>query len=275
MNQPTTPAGSRPLPDSPALAAVLSYCVPGLGQIYQGGVRRDRQRLFKGVFFLVTLLGMFFFGMWLSEWKNVYLPRTTKEVRFLNRRLPGIAGAIWTRLHFAAQFWIGMAAWPAIVQYYHYSPYYADDQKHQYAITERALQGLRDEGVPPEVVDRLEKMKGQPARSQDEFLAAVRQHLDDGDVRQYEDKLLYNADGGHPVLGHFQRQTPEEHDRANALQMRPDMGRKWDIAWVYTVLAGLLNILVIYDAYAGPVLVRQEPARQEPEPAPPPQGGTS
>jgi hypothetical protein len=27
-----------------------------------------------------------------------------------------------------------------------------------------------------------------------------------------------------------------------------------DLGWVYTVIAGMLNILVIYDAYAGPLV---------------------
>jgi hypothetical protein len=31
-------------------------------------------------------------------------------------------------------------------------------------------------------------------------------------------------------------------------------GHTVDVAWVYTVVAGVLNILVIYDAFAGPAL---------------------
>jgi hypothetical protein len=31
------------------------------------------------------------------------------------------------------------------------------------------------------------------------------------------------------------------------------MGRLWDAYWIYTVIAGALNIMVIYDAAAGPV----------------------
>ena len=49
-----------------ALGALLSYLVPGLGQIYQG-------RVAKGVLFLVCLYGLFFYGMYLGSWNNVYL----------------------------------------------------------------------------------------------------------------------------------------------------------------------------------------------------------
>src|SRR5437870_13126892 len=49
------------------LAGVLSYLIPGLGQVYQG-------RVSKGVFFMAVLLGLFFAGQALGDWRNVYLP---------------------------------------------------------------------------------------------------------------------------------------------------------------------------------------------------------
>jgi len=36
----------------------------------------------------------------------------------------------------------------------------------------------------------------------------------------------------------------------NELQTNGD--KTWDLGWVFTVVAGVLNILVIYDAFAGP-----------------------
>lgn len=39
----------------------------------------------------------------------------------------------------------------------------------------------------------------------------------------------------------------------NRIQKLEGMGRLWDIYWIYTVIAGALNLVVIYDAYAGPV----------------------
>ena len=50
-----------------AIAGALSYLIPGLGQIYQG-------RVVKGVVFFVSLYALFFYGMSLGKWKNVYLP---------------------------------------------------------------------------------------------------------------------------------------------------------------------------------------------------------
>src|SRR5438132_6988094 len=91
------------------VAALLSYLVPGLGQIVQG-------RIAKGVLFLVCLYGLFFYGMYLGNWRNVYIPESPAP------RDGGASGAgrlldsITDRARFAGQFWIGAAAWPAVAQ---------------------------------------------------------------------------------------------------------------------------------------------------------------
>lgn len=166
-------------------AALMSYLVPGLGQIYQG-------RVGKGVLFLVCLLGLFFYGMWLGEFKNVYLPRLPDKeieknavVTQPDNGVLRLLGNLENRLHFAGQFWIGMASWPAVIQYASY-----------------------DEAQPR-----------------------------------------------HKILGVWQRAPkPEE---LNTLQRNGD--KHWDLGWVYTVIAGALNILVIYDALAGPAVRDPEP----------------
>ena len=55
----------------------------------------------------------------------------------------------------------------------------------------------------------------------------------------------------------------EEED--NRIQTSTEMGRLWDIYWVYTVIAGTLNLLVIYDAYAGPVKFKIAQPMKKPE----------
>jgi TM2 domain-containing membrane protein YozV len=159
-------------------AALLSYLVPGLGQIYQG-------RVSKGILFLVSLHVLFFYGMWLGQFRNVYLPHT--DTRHNVVFTSTILADVENRLQFAGQFFIGVAAWPALIQY-------ASDPN-------------------------LEK---------------------------------------HPLLGTWQRAP--RHDELNALQRNGD--KRWDLGWVYTVIAGVLNILVIYDALAGPA-VREAPDEME------------
>src|SRR3954447_2912153 len=90
------------------VAAVLSYLIPGLGQLTQGRVR-------KGLLFLVCLYALFFYGMYLGKFQNVYLPDNhPAEAGTVNR----LASDVYTRFQFVGQFPMGMAAWPAAYQYY-------------------------------------------------------------------------------------------------------------------------------------------------------------
>jgi hypothetical protein len=205
----TTEPAAPPPPLPPVtldpLAALLSYLVPGLGQIYQG-------RVGKGLLFFGGLYALFFYGMWMGQWKNVWLPDATAlpEVSIAGKQLGGPAKALKYRLEFLGQFWIGAAAWPAV---------------HQYA----TYDSTKDKGS---------------------------------------------------LFGKFMR-APSESE-LNDLQRNGD--KRWDLGWVYTVIAGVLNLLVIYDAFAGPMF-REPPsdwianappaevapaAPPAPEPAPPP-----
>lgn len=177
-----TAADAAPLP--PALfdpvAALLSYLIPGLGQVYQG-------RVGKGLLFFFGLYGLFFYGLAMGQWRNVWLPdaRDLPDVEVAGQRLGGVVKALAYRPQFLGQFWIGSAAWPACVQY----AYFDKDQK------------------------------------------------------------------AGPVFGAFERAPSEEV--LNDLQRNGD--KRWDLGWVYTVIAGVLNLLVIYDALAGPMF--REPVR--------------
>ncbi len=150
------------------LAGLLSYLVPGLGQICQG-------RIGKGLLFMVILLGMFMFGQAMGNWQNVYMSRPDP--------VQGRADAfsLPARYQFAGQFWVGVAAWPAIAQY-------------------------MDWPIP---------LEGEFWKT---FQRAPRDFVDFDQIND----------------------TIKRSDKT------PDLG------WVYTVIAGMLNVLVIYDAVAGP-----------------------
>jgi hypothetical protein len=174
---------------SDPIAAMLSYLIPGLGQIYQG-------RIAKGILFFVCIYTLFFVGSSMGSGSvhlkrgdesetytvssNVYLPDTADQNNPFN--LPRLAANLYNRPQFAGQFWVGLAAWPAIWQYVNYSP----QQKN-----------------------------------------------------------------GDPLLGYFQR-TPNE-TALNAVHTSGD--KLLELGWVFTVIAGVLNVLVIYDALAGPAFL--------------------
>ncbi len=174
-----------PVPKLSLSAGFLSYLIPGLGQIVQG-------RTGKGLLFLISLLAMFGYGMYLDDWRNVYLAENLPRQRQGN--WSGLAATLYNRPQYIGQFWIGIAAWPAIWQYNHMP-------------------------VPSAQVS--------------------------------------------PFLNEFGR-CPDE-TVINRLQTNGD--KTWDLGWVFTVIAGVLNVLVIYDAAAGPaqgrtdILPEKEPSK--------------
>ena len=196
-------AASSSVPSRPAdpLAAFLSYLIPGLGQIYQG-------RIAKGLLFFVCVYTLFFYGMYQGSGSitlngrtytvssNVYLPDTADKNNPFG--LPRLLANLYNRPQFLGQFWIGIAAWPALWQYANY--------------------------------DRL-------------------------DPRE-------DADGD-KLLGTFER-TPSQ-EALNALNTSRD--KLIDLGWVYTVIAGVLNIMVIYDALAGPAFPSREQEHEAPREA--------
>ena len=58
-----------------------------------------------------------------------------------------------------------------------------------------------------------------------------------------------------PFLHNYQKQ-PDEAE-VNAFLVNSD--KTPDLGWIYTVIAGMLNVLVIYDAFAGPAYGRRLP----------------
>lgn len=171
------------------LAGFLSYLIPGLGQIIQG-------RTIKGLVFFVSLYALFFYGMALGKFRNVFLTDTAAELRRLKQEgrrevtesevqnaerqnaFTRIINDLYNRPHFVGQFFIGIAAWPAVLQYHNYD-------------------ASKDEG---------------------------------------------------PIFGKFMR-APHPTELNN---LQREESKTWDLGWVYTLIAGVLNILVIYDAIAGP-----------------------
>ncbi len=212
------PPSTYVYPLSP-LAGVLSYLVPGLGQIVQG-------RVGKGILFLVCIYTLFFYGMYLGTGSvtirgrtyrltsNVYLPDTAEEEAqgSFNR----VAANLYNRPQFAGQFWVGVAAWPAIWQYMHFDRETSQKIEQLYA---RA--------------DEFERSNN-PERA--------------AELREKAEELEHSERGRHPLLGDFEREPS-----ASVINAVHNAGNKGlELGWVYTVIAGVLNIMVIYDAVAGP-----------------------
>lgn len=204
------PPAPRPFP---AVAALLSLAVPGLGQMFQGLISRNGSRFAKGLMFLLIIWGMFFYGFWLGQYRNVWLPHKQEELidreeragrtgqlanRFWFTRsvMPALLGNLCQRWQYLGQFWNGLPAWPALWNYYFPgSPILGDYQP--------------SPGAVPANLDRDKAVMERAVQ-----------------LRDFEEK---------------QNEFERQYDR------------RWDLAWIYTMISGMLNLLVIYDTVANPV----------------------
>ena len=63
--------------------------------------------------------------------------------------------------------------------------------------------------------------------------------------------MIVPTEEASPFFHNFQKAPSET--KLNLFLVNSD--KTPDLGWVYTIVAGMLNILVIYDAYAGPLFV--------------------
>lgn len=177
---------------NPALAAVLSWLVPGLGQLYQ-------RRTTKGGLFMGGLLTALIVGLWLGDGRVVYASWRPGE----------------TRLAFLGQAGIGAVAVPAI------------------------LQSMRLSG--PARQPYLASAWFTPPLNPGQFVSEA-----------YAERVL----AAEPSLERkaFVDRPPFKQCTIDQLSIWHErLGRNFDIGTLYTVLAGMLNLLVVYDAWAGPL----------------------
>lgn len=191
---------------NPFLAAVLSWLVPGLGQIYQG-------RRFKGGLCMASLLGCLVFGLWLGGGRVVYAAWRPGE----------------PRLAFIGQSGIGAVAIPAVLQSLRL---HGPPQEPHFAAGLFAPPLRPGQLVSPAYAARL--ARSEPGVGADDFF-------------------------DRPPFKQFKR------DQLSMWQRR--LGRRFEIGTLYTVIAGMLNVLVVLDAFAGPL---RTPSRDTPSEAEPP-----
>lgn len=257
------------------LAAGLALLLPGLGHLYQG-------RIFKAAIYSVCILGLFFSGQALGDWKVVYLGDSDAGGRM---PVGGRAQIIGRLLQgYGAQFPVGAVAWPAIVQTRRYHGEENDGRSSlDGPMTEPFTGALGYDAVNgPRVIARVrgtvtlepnganatgrfvgETEDGKPielelkslldlgrkiSANEDRTLAAAVAAVPPGfDVPAGTDIALR---GGirRPLVDRYQ--VPLGDIGEDDLTAR--LGGRLEIAYVFTWIAGLLNVLAIWDALDGP-----------------------
>ncbi len=203
---------------NPGLAAFLAWLLPGLGHMYQG-------RWAKGVLFFVCIMGTFAYGIALGSSRVVYASMRPYDTRYY---------------YYICQAGVGLPAMPALIQAWR-----VRGEKAPWWNNWMAPPVLIGQAVPADWA------RAQMAIGRDDG------YFGDGDFLQRgndPDKLWYHYSGPETQeRPSFEIQHNEF--KQNELSIwHAKYSFKYDLGTTFTMVAGLLNLLVIFDAYAGPML---------------------
>ena len=257
---------------SRGLAATLAFLIPGAGHFYQG-------RHLKGGIFAICILSTFFAGLVLGEGQPVYCQVIhagnggMASTQLDSGRLPKERS-----LGYYLQVFVGVPAMPALVQAWRYDGIENTPNRPELPLTgpfEGSVLGVEPDGshlsqrVKGEL--RLEQGSGQNATG------TFTGNTTDGDPVNFA--LSGRVEVGRPVFGSPRREVrcdvaPDElgmqkhllgtterpflnwfqapRDNEELDRMHNRLSQKFDIACVFTWVAGLLNIMAIWDAFDGP-----------------------
>lgn len=250
----------------PILAGLLAFLVPGAGHLYQG-------RYFKAAIYFVCITGLFLAGMRMSDGKAMYLNRSSSDRETSGRH---------TVLRFAAQFGVGAPAlWALVQRERFYSPGNEWDAGRPQSYDFEGTFELYGADSGPALSGRIDlepyvdEFGGAAVRGRftgtDETGAAVDLELscmDDSldrpiggsEAREFECRVLGIGDASGRPVGTLEGYVPRPFWNWFGSPMRIEeerelhrkLGKFHELAMVFTWVAGLLNLLAIWDAVEGP-----------------------
>jgi hypothetical protein len=259
---------------NPLIAGVLAFLIPGAGHWYQG-------RRFKATIYSICILTLFVWGMILGNWQPVYsqlVYRMRAETAQLEKATPP------TRFSFgyAAQFFAGASAFPALIQESRFRNEKADLDilnapiesdffgilrlQTENGESARAVSGqIRITPVNPEgsreikgTLTVIEEGKtaefgiGGAIEIGREVFGSPRRDIRCSVVNNDGLELPTNGTLQGTVSRSFLNWFQAPRDSQELDRLHGDLSRKFDIASVFTWIAGLLNLLAIWDAADGP-----------------------
>lgn len=260
---------------NPMIAALLAYLVPGAGHWYQG-------RRFKATIYSVCILSLFIWGMILGNWQPVYsqlVYQTDRVSPQMEKKVPT------TKFSFgyAAQFFNGAMALPALIQESRlrneqpeidrldseiqsdFSGFISDFsgrgddlQIVTGAMTiapvnpdggETITGTLKASGADGKVVEY--GLGGQIKLGREVF-GSPRREIECRIVSEDGQELNIDKSLRGTISRSFLNWYQAPCDSQELDRLHGDLSRKFDIASVFTWIAGLLNLLAIWDAADGP-----------------------
>lgn len=251
---------------NPVVSGLLAFLIPGAGHLYQG-------RVFKGLIYLVCIHAAFFTGMCLGEGMTVH-----------HKVPPNAQGWRQISLSYAAQFGTGIWAMPAIVQARRVNDKENRIVRFLPVPFTSSFQGVVEangpgsEGFDGPLVGTISLEPAESASDvQGKFTGTLKGRPVEFDLanglemdrpigaspgRLFRIRVARQADN-HPNLDLLLRGTvprplwdwyevPPETSVLQELTGR--LGKYFELALVFTWIAGLLNVLAIWDCVKGPSL---------------------
>lgn len=249
------------------LAALLAFLIPGAGHFYQG------RRLKAGIY-CTGILSLFFAGMVLGDWQPVYsqVAYATRPVPLQMQEPEDKVGVNYS-IGYGAQVFVGLPAIPSLIQQVRFG---SDDGlvtsvKSDIKSDFSGIMIQSASTVP--VSGQLELSAGTRGDGVGKFVGKARNGREvsvpiDGQVnigrqvfgsprRQIAVRSL-NGDDTELVEFHGTISRPfldwyqAPRDNAELDRLHGKLSQNYDIACVFTWIAGLLNLMAIWDAYDGP-----------------------
>lgn len=279
---------------SPGFAALLAFLIPGLGHLYQG-------RLFKAVIYFVCIMGTFTLGMRVGECKVVYFdwdqgPQGQKTLPYLCQvwvGLPALPALAQVYLRPLSDYEPNNL--PRSLTAPCEGNFLEKGQEPVPFIGEVTLTPVENfaSQIQGEFRGRLITPKGDvpiEGKIQEVELAG---RVAPDPRRQFSGTLVGKATGAaeKPLSGELKGGVPRNWlDRYGAPLLDPDpatqrgarlfvrhptdleraherLGKNFELGVLYTMVAGLLNILAIYDALDGPAYGDEEAEADAAQPA--------
>lgn len=260
---------------NPIVAGILAYLIPGAGHWYQG-------RRFKATIYSVCILTIFIWGMILGNWQPVYSQlayRARAESVQFEKAIPPMKFAFG----YGAQVLVGVPALPALIQDARFRDEVVDTDLLDSDINSEFTGIIREHadqnGSAQLVTGQITISPVNPEGSQ-EITGTLISTGSDGKPVEYT--LGGNIEIGRAVFGSPRREIRCSIVSMDGVEVSPpvsiqgtvdrsflnwfqaprdsheldrlhgDLSRNFDIACVFTWIAGLLNLLAIWDAAAGP-----------------------
>ena len=266
------------------LAAFLAFLIPGAGHAYQG-------RYLKALIYSVSILGLFVWGMSLGDWKVIYFRWQPKEktIGYLSQvliGLPALPALVqsnrYSKVAEEGNRGLGSNDFPLDAPFRGFAKQEAANDTWEGPVVGRIKLNMQDGQFGPEVRGEFRGTLDSGDRREVELSLAgpielAPRLLASGDIaskldsksrgkefssserrvtcRVIEPKNGFDSPAGQ-LEGTIPRslfdwyQVPLEDDAVQELNRR--LGRRFEIALLFTWVAGLLNLLAIWDAFEGP-----------------------